>query len=189
MKSGCQRKKFSFENTFPQFKWIYFIYPLSPEMLIQLDIITDVGPVTVTSNPEEVIQAVNSLKAHKGGDCPELGMTGLYEALLHSVQDSVIYFFSDADAKDSSLAPVVLILAKQKRVKLNFILSGQCSYKRKRSIRHLGSQDLFQSLAAASGGQLLMTKKSEVSVVVDIIGSQSSDGYANDLIEVRMASC
>ena len=138
-----------------------------------------------------MIQAVNSLKAHKGGDCPELGMTGLYQALAKSVQDSIIYYFSDADAKDSYFAPVVLILAKQKRVKLNFILSGACTYKRKRrsvrlprDISQLGSQDLYQNLAAATGGQILRTKKSEVSIMVDIIGSQSSGGDAGDVIEV-----
>ena len=148
---------------------------------------TEVGPITVTSNPDEVIEAVNSLKAHGGLDCPELGMTGLYQALLQSVQDSVIYYFSDADAKDSNLAPVVLILAKQKKVILNFILSGHCSYKRKRRSAHdsiqLGSQNLYKSLAASTGGQMLMTQKSEVSVVVDIIGS---DGVTNNLIQVRI---
>lgn len=155
--------------------------------------LTEVGPVTVTSNPDEVIQAVNSLRAHEGGDCPELGMTGLYRTLLQSVQDSVIYYFSDADAKDLNFASVVLILAKQKRVKLNFILSGKCSYKRKRrsvrmsrDIKQLGSQDLYQSLAAATGGQVLMTKKEEVSVVVDIIGSQSSAGNTGEFFEVKM---
>lgn len=155
--------------------------------------LTEVGPVTVTSNPDEVIQAVNSLRAHKGGDCPELGMTGLYRTLLQSVQDSVIFYFSDADAKDLNFASVVLILAKQKRVKLNFILSGKCSYKRKRrsvrlsrDIKQLGSQDMYQSLAAATGGQVLMTKKEEVSVVVDIIGSQSSSGKPGEFFEVQM---
>ena len=148
------------------------------------------GPVTVTSNADEVIQAVNSLKANKGGDCPELGMTGLYQALLQSVQDSIIYYFSDADTKDSKLAQVVLILAKQKRVKINFILSGRCSYRRKRTssmmeAAHLGSQDLYQSLAAATGGQVLRTKKNKVSVVVNIIGSKSSAGDTGDLSEVR----
>lgn len=143
------------------------------------------GPVTVTSDPDEVLQAVNSLKANNGGDCPELGMTGLYQALLQSVQDSVIYFFSDADAKDLKLAQVVLILAKQKKVKINFILSGQCSYKRKRREAHLGSQNLYQSLASATGGQVLRTKKNKVSVLVDIIGSKSSGGDSADLTEVK----
>ena len=151
-----------------------------------------VGPVTVTSNPEEVIQAVSSLKANGGGDCPELGMTGLYQALLQSVEDSAIYFFSDADAKDLMLAQVVLILAKQKRVRINFILSGRCSYGRKRRSSmvepHLGSQYLYQSLASATGGQLLRTKKNKVSVLVDIIGSKSSGGDFRDLTEVKNVS-
>ena len=145
--------------------------------------------MTVTSDANEAIQAVNSLEANKGGDCPELGMTGLYQALLQSVQDSVIHYFSDADAKDFELAQVVLILAKQKRVKINFILSGRCSFRRKRRSTkvetRLGSQDLYQSLAAATGGQVLKTKKNKVSVLVDIIGSKSSGSDNGDLTEVR----
>ena len=150
----------------------------------------DVGPVTVTSVPDEVIEAVNSLKTNRGGDCPELGMTGLYKALLQSLHDSVIYYFSDADAKDVNLAPVVLILAKQKRVKLNFILTGQCSFNRKRRSTgdspQLGSQALYTSLAAVTGGQVLKIQKSKVRVFVDIIGSKISDRDSNDLIEVRI---
>jgi len=156
-------------------------------------IFSGVGSVTVTSNPEEVIQAVNSLKANGGGDCPELGMTGLYQALLQSVEDSAIYFFSDADAKDLMLAQVVLILAKQKRVRINFILSGRCSYRRKRRSSmveaDLGSQHLYQYLASATGGQLLRTKKNKVSVLVDIIGSKSSGGDSRDLTEVNKLIC
>lgn len=141
--------------------------------------------MTVTSNPDEVLQAVNSLNANQGGDCPELGMKGLYQALLQSVHESVIYFFSDADAKDLNLAQVVLILAKQKKVKINFILSGQCSFRRKRREAHLGSQTLYQSLAAATGGQVLKSKKNKVSVLVDIIGSKSAGGDSADLNEVK----
>ena len=144
--------------------------------------------MTVTSSPDRVLYAVNSLKAGEGGDCPELGMTGLYQALLRSVQDSVIYFFSDADAKDLKLAPVVLILAKQHRVKINFILSGQCSYRRKRRETHLGSQNLYRSLAAATGGQVLRIKKNKVSVLVDIIGSKSPGGDSANLAEVKTSS-
>lgn len=151
-------------------------------------IFTGVGPMTATSDANEVIQAVDSLEANKGGDCPEQGMTGLYKALLQSVQDSVIHYFSDADVKDFELAQVVLILAKQKRVKINFILSGRCRFSRwRRSTREeprLGSQDLFRGLAAATGGQVLKTKKNKVSVLVDIIGSKSYATENSDLAEV-----
>lgn len=148
--------------------------------------------MTVTSDPDEVIKAVNSLSGDKGMDCPELGMMGLYQALLHSLQDSVLYYFSDADAKDLNLMPVVLSLAKQKRVKLNFVLSGKCSYRRKRRSAPLphvvvelpGSQHIYQSLAAVTGGQVLHTRKSEMPFVMDVIGSQVSAEAASDLIEV-----
>jgi len=81
----------------------------------------EVGPMTVTSKGDVVIEAVNNLIATGGGDCPELGMTGLYQALLHCLPESIIYYFSDADAKDEWRRNEVTSLAKQKRVKINFI--------------------------------------------------------------------
>ena len=77
--------------------------------------------MTVTSKGDVVIEAVNNLIATGGGDCPELGMTGLYQALLHCLPESIIYYFSDADAKDEWRRNEVTSLAKQKRVKINFI--------------------------------------------------------------------
>lgn len=153
--------------------------------------LAEVGPVTITSDPDGVIKAVNSLSGDEGMDCPELGMMGLYQTLLHSLQDSALYYFSDADAKDLDLVPVVLSLAKQKRVKLNFVLSGKCSYRRKRRsvpLTHVvglsGSQHVYQALAAVTGGQVLHTRKNEMPLVMDLIGSQVSAEAASDLIEV-----
>ena len=54
----------------------------------------------MTGDAEVVIKTVNSLTANGGGDCPELGMTGLYQALLHCLPEIIIYYFSDADVKD-----------------------------------------------------------------------------------------
>ena len=92
---------------------------------------SEVGPVTVTSDPHQVINAAKSLTANGGGDCPELGMTGLYQALLHCLPESAIYYFSDADAKDFQRENEVMSLAKDKKVKISFILTGQCSRRRR----------------------------------------------------------
>ena len=93
--------------------------------------ILEVGPVTVTSDAKTVIEAVNNLTASGGGDCPELGMTGLYQALLHCLPETNIYYFSDADVKDKYRENEVISLAKKKKVKIDFILSGQCSRRKK----------------------------------------------------------
>ena len=85
------------------------------------------GPVTVTSDAEVVIEAVNNLTANGEGECPELGMTGLYQALLHCLPESIIYYFSDSDVTEEWRKNEVESLAKEKRVKINFILGGQYS--------------------------------------------------------------
>ena len=146
------------------------------------------GPVTVTNDAEEVIEAVNNLTANGGGDCPELGMTGLYQALLHCLPESNIYYFSDADVKDESRKKEVDSLAKDKKVQINFILSGQCSGRRRRDLwqsrnqrsanhrarRTVQGQALYQELATQTGGQVLETSKGEVADVVKVIDPVSS---------------
>ena len=70
-------------------------------MLTALSVRIAMGPVTVTNDAQQAIDAVNNLKQSSGGDCPELGMTGLYQALLRCLPESNIYYFSDADMKDT----------------------------------------------------------------------------------------
>lgn len=156
----------------------------------------DVGPVTVTSDAEEVIEAVNNLTANGGGDCPELGMTGLYQALLHCLSESNIYYFSDADVKDDWRENEVKSLAKEKKVKINFILTGQCSRRRRRDLpesravhrtrRTPQGQALYQALATQTGGQVLETSKAEVANVVKVIDPVSSSNSSADLKEVGL---
>ena len=160
----------------------------------------DVGPVTLTSNAQEVIEAVNNLTASGGGDCPELGMTGLYQALLHCLPESIIYYFSDADVKDDWRKNEVDSLAKDKKVTLNFILTGQCSRRRKRDMsqslhqrpaphrtrRTVQGQALYQDLATQTGGQVLETSKAQVADVVKVINPVSSSNSSVDLKEVGL---
>ena len=91
------------------------------------------GPVTVTSNPEKVLEAVGNLQATAGGDCKEKGMTGLYQALLRSTRGSFIYYFSDAGVKDSYLENDVLALAKEKQISITFFITGKCQSRKRRS--------------------------------------------------------
>ena len=162
--------------------------------------ISDVGPVTVTNDAQEVIEAVNNLTANGGGDCPELGMTGLYQALLHCLPESNIYYFSDADVKDEWRKNEVDSLAKDKKVKLNFILTGQCSRRRRRDMlqsrlqrpaahrtrRTIQGQALYQDLATQTGGQVLETSKAQVADVVKVIDPVSSLNSSVDLKEVGL---
>ena len=158
--------------------------------------------MTVTSDAEVVIAAVNSLTASGGGDCPELGMAGLYQALLHCLPESIIYYFSDADAKDESRRNEVVSLAKEKKVTIKFILSGQCSRRRRRDLsqgrtkrsanhrvrRTVQGQALYQDLATQTGGQVLETSKAAVADIIKIIDPVGFSNSSADLKEVGLLS-
>ena len=164
----------------------------------------EVGPVTVTSDANTVIDAVNNLTASGGGDCPELGMTGVYQALLHCPPETIIYYFSDADVKDEHREREVMSLAKDKKVKINLILSGECGRRRKRDAqqsdqlsnfiesrrhrtrRNAQSQALYQAIAAQTGGQVLETSKAGVAQVVEVIDSGGSSNSSVALRKVEL---
>ena len=162
-------------------------------------IIIEVGPVTVTNDAQKAIDAVNNLFASGGGDCPELGMTGLYQALLHCLPDSKLYYFSDADVKDEARKNEVMSLAKEKKVRIVFFLTGQCSRRKRRHIqrsavlkkshrtkRSAQGQVLYQDLATQTGGQVLETSKSEIAEVVKVINPGSSTNSSVNLMEVEL---
>ena len=164
----------------------------------------EVGPVTVTSDANTVIDAVNNLTASGGGDCPELGMTGVYQALLHCPPETIIYYFSDADVKDEHREREIMSLAKEKKVKINLILSGECGRRRKRDAqqsdqllnfiessrhrtrRNAQSQALYQAIAAQTGGQVLETTKARVAQVVEVIDSGGSSNSSVTLRKVEL---
>ena len=151
-----------------------------------------IGPVTKTSDPQEVINAVNSLSANGGGDCPELGMTGLKLAMLNCLPGSTLYFFSDAGFKDRNLIPQVFSLAKVKRILINFVLTGKCSSRRRRresvhnfldrQKRSLTDTAVFDKLASETGGQVIETTKGDIAVASEIIQlSTSSNSTSSDI--------
>ena len=153
----------------------------------------------MTNDAQKAIDAVNNLTANGGGDCPELGMTGLYQALLHCLPDSKLYYFSDADVKDEARKNEVMSLAKEKKVKIVFFLTGQCGRRKRRHIQRSGvlknshrtkrsaqGQALYQELATQTGGQVLETSKSEISQVVKVINPVSSTNSSVNLMEVEL---
>lgn len=111
----------------------------------------DVGPVTVTDDPNVFKSAISDLFASGGGDCPELAMTGMLQGLAETEEGGSLFMFTDATAKDSSLAGNVSSLATSKDIKVFPILFGSCSPIDPGYIR----------VANESGGQLFFLDRSE----------------------------
>ncbi len=86
----------------------------------------DVGPAFRTSNIEQFIARLDTLRAGGGGDCPELTNTGLLQALAFASDDSQIFVFTDADAKDRNLAAAVQSEATLRNIKIIYALTGTC---------------------------------------------------------------
>jgi len=121
------------------------------------------GPPTLTADAPTYLAQVNSLFASGGGDCPELAMDGLLEAVNTADDDSTLYLFTDASAKDSGLYPSVNAVAGNKNINVNFILFGSCS----------PIDPGFQAVAAATGGQVfLLNRATETGSIFPLVRSQ-----------------
>ncbi|GAA6098468.1 von Willebrand factor A domain-containing protein 7-like [Tachysurus ichikawai] len=73
----------------------------------------DYGPLTRTSDPNVFKKKLNALRAHGGGDHPEMCLSGLQLALTGSPPQTEIFVFTDADAKDKWLTSTVKALIEK----------------------------------------------------------------------------
>ena len=74
---------------------------------------------------QELEVAVNALYAHGGGDCPELGMTGICNALDLVNPDSNVIVLTDASPKDEEIQKQQQVIdkANEERNSIHFFLS------------------------------------------------------------------
>ena len=110
----------------------------------------------IFTSAQVFIGAVNSIVPDGGGDCPELSMSGAYIALVEAENDSRLFIFTDASAKDASLLGAVTNLATQKRISLTTALSGNCS----------PYDPTYFELARRTGGQVFITTRTEPGVTL-----------------------
>ena len=66
---------------------------------------------------------MNAIYAHGGGDCPELGMTGILNALALVNPDSNVIVLTDASSKDVTKKQQVIDKANEVRNSIHFFLS------------------------------------------------------------------
>lgn len=119
----------------------------------------------VETDPNVLLELLNAIEVGGGGDCPELAIEGLIKAAQVAHPQSTMYFFSDADAKDTEYEPVLQSLLALKQLDINFLLTGTCTKK-----RQTGSLPYVQ-LADFCGGQIVMAEISDLySLVGDLSG-------------------
>ncbi|KAK3730533.1 hypothetical protein QZH41_017240 [Actinostola sp. cb2023] len=110
------------------------------------------GPVIFRESTEGLsfVKAISNLKAKGGGDCPELTLKGILDALYEGPDwGSPLYVFTDASAKDATRFNIeeVKEMAQLQGITINFFTTG-------RICRH-NVYKPFQELAEATSGQVL----------------------------------
>jgi von Willebrand factor A domain-containing protein 7 len=118
-----------------------------------------VGPVTVTTDANVFISALNALSVHGGDDCPELSQAGMLEGLAASEEGGQLFMFTDASSKDSALADQVNALANNKDIRIYPILFGSCSS---------SIDPSYIREANDSGGQLFSVSPSEAGTITQL---------------------
>lgn len=91
---------------------------------------------------------LSAITVNGGGDCPELAMTGLINALEAGLPNSPAFLFSDASAKDYDLYDQVAALVQRKQSSVNFLLTGDCSDPNSPEFR------VYEKISRTSGGQV-----------------------------------
>ncbi|KAM9476981.1 von Willebrand factor A domain-containing protein 7-like [Clarias gariepinus] len=144
------------------------------------------GPPIRTADPNVFEQLIYNLTAAGGGDEPEMCLSGLLLALIVAPPQTEIFVFTDAGAKDTWLNNTVQALIEKTKSKVSFMLTNALGPGRRRrsasaidgkqqvSTRILNpSNQLYQNLAQASGGQAIEVTKATLGQATDIIAATS----------------
>ncbi|XP_063489271.1 von Willebrand factor A domain-containing protein 7 isoform X3 [Symphalangus syndactylus] len=131
------------------------------------------GPVFTTSDPDSFWQQLNEIHALGGGDEPEMCLSALQLALLHTPPLSDIFVFTDASPKDAFLTNQVESLTQERRCRVTFLVTEDTSRVQGRARREILSPlrfEPYKAVALASGGEVIFTKDQHIRDVAAIVG-------------------
>ena len=112
------------------------------------------GPLTISKTPEEFVAELSKLRAHDGGDIPELYYHGIVEALKVCEVGSSLYAFTDAPAKDAYLKGQAVQLAQDKRVTITLFYAGRDMRQEQSGRSLIRVDDVIEYLDISDGNDL-----------------------------------
>ena len=144
-----------------------------------------------TGNIDNFLNAVGQLNANGGGDCAEPSIGALIRAIRASEPNSPIYVYTDAPPSDPNRLAEAQVLISEKGVTVNYGLTDGCSKKRKRSLQRYhqpysqvekrqtssNSENVYQFLAALSGGQVLNLQPTDIGDLSSLISFSTARTY------------
>ena len=144
-----------------------------------------------TYNSDDFLNAIGQLIPEGGGDCPEPSIGALVRAIRASEPNSPIYVYTDAPPSDPNWLAEAQALISEKGVTVNYGLTDGCIMKRKRSLQqynqdysHVGkrqtssdSENVYQFLAALSGGQVLNLEPTDIGDLSSLISFSTVRTY------------
>ncbi|XP_016070792.1 PREDICTED: von Willebrand factor A domain-containing protein 7 [Miniopterus natalensis] len=136
------------------------------------------GPVFTTSDPDSFWQQLNEIHAVGGGDEPEMCLSALELALLHTPPLSDIFVFTDASPKDVFLTNRVEALSQERRCRVTFLVTEDPLRGQGRVRREVLSPlrfEPYEVVALASGGEVIFTKDQHIRDVAAIVGDSMAD--------------
>ena len=144
-----------------------------------------------TYNSEDFLNAIGELIPEGGGDCPEPSIGALIRAIRVSEPNSPIYVYTDAPPSDPNRLAEAEALISEKSVTVSYGLTEGCRGKRKRSLQQYNqdyshvekrqtvsdSENVYQFLAALSGGQVLNLRPTDIGNLSSLISFSAARTY------------
>ncbi|XP_059184933.1 von Willebrand factor A domain-containing protein 7 [Centropristis striata] len=143
----------------------------------------DFGPMIRTTDADKMKREISKLKADGGGDTPEMCLSGLQIALTGSPDNTYIYVFTDAIAKDIHLKDAIEALIMKTKSTVSFFMTGAGGRPR-RSIKAASFED-YKQLALASGGQAIQVSKNQLPQATDVILDTATSALVTVLQRAR----
>ncbi|KIW41723.1 uncharacterized protein PV06_07253 [Exophiala oligosperma] len=131
------------------------------------------GPVATATDFDSFETGINSLYASGGGDCPELALTGMLDAMDVMDGPANLFVMTDASAKDADLSSQVISTALDKRINLHiFKFDSGCDDEdtstKKRSLAKRvdsASNEVYGLLASSTGGAYYSLPRDQASSI------------------------